>query len=134
MLYHCLRRNQVSRPMCRDKYIIKHSGNDENIQHMFNISVLYTEAHFYHHLMVLSQKAKNVLCSIATTTALLSKSFLAYYLTLLSLHYFYSSYPFKKVFSSSILHQAGFQNFKRIICISNYPHFFLPIILIKQTL
>lgn len=39
---------------------INHSGNDENIQQMFIISVLYTEAHLYHHLVVLSQKVKNV--------------------------------------------------------------------------
>lgn len=56
---------------------INRSGNNKNIQQMFNISVWHTEAHLYHHLVVLSQKAKNVSHSTVNSTAQLSKSFLA---------------------------------------------------------
>lgn len=56
---------------------INRSGNNKNIQQMFNISVWHTESHLYHHLVVQSQKTKNVSHRTVNSTAQLSKSFLA---------------------------------------------------------
>lgn len=56
---------------------INRSENNKNIQQMFNISVWHTEAHLYHHLVVRSQKLKNVSHRTVNSTAQPSKSFLA---------------------------------------------------------